>query len=86
MQVRVASVLFDYTGGRAELEAEGATPAQVLTDLERRYPGLLFRVVDEQGQLRRHMNLFLDSRACRDLEASLEGVRCLHLLGALSGG
>lgn len=86
MQVRVASVLFEYTGGRAELEAEGTTPAELLADLERRYPGLRFRVVDEQGALRRHMNLFLDARPCRDLDQSLEGVRCVHLLGALSGG
>ena len=67
MKVHVASVLFEYTGNRAEVEARGATLREVLEDLDRRHPGLLFRVVDEQGRLRPHMNCFVSGRASRDL-------------------
>lgn len=86
VRVRVSTHLHAYTGGRDELEARGATVAELFDDLERQCPGLRFRVVDEQGALRTHMNLFLDQRFERDLSASLEGVAVVSLLGALSGG
>jgi hypothetical protein len=58
----------------------------VLTDLDRQYPGIRFRVVDEQGALRRHMNIFVDGERARDLSLPLEGVDELVVMQALSGG
>lgn len=86
MKVRVSTHLHAYTGGRDELEAEGSNVLELFEDLERQFPGLRFRVVDEQGVLRPHMKVFLDQRAVRELDASLAGVETVFLLGALSGG
>lgn len=86
MKVHLASVLFEYTGGRAEVEASGGSVNAVLADLERRYPGLRFRVVDEQGQLRPHMRIFRGTRPVASLSERLEAHDELHVLAALSGG
>ncbi len=86
MKVRVASVLFEYTGNRPEVEARGATLGAVLDDLDRRHPGLRFRVVDEQDRVRQHMNVFVAGRPCRDLAAKVGPGDEVHILQALSGG
>ncbi len=86
MKVHVGSVLYDYTGGRAEVEASGATVAAVLDELERRFPGLRFRVIDEQGRIRAHMRVFVSGVAIADLRARVGEKDELHVLGALSGG
>jgi sulfur-carrier protein len=86
MNVRIPTPLRSYTGDRTNVEADGATVGEVLADLDRRYPGIRFRVVDEQGRLRKHVNLFLDGDRVRDLSAPLEGVGELTIMQALSGG
>jgi molybdopterin converting factor small subunit len=86
VKVRIPTPLRSYTGKQANVEADGATIAEVLTDLDRQYPGIRFRVVDEQGALRRHMNIFVDGERARDLSLPLEGVDELVVMQALSGG
>ena len=56
--VNVASPLRSYTQGAQSVAAKGATVAQVLADLERRYPGMRFRMIDEQGRIRQHIRIF----------------------------
>jgi hypothetical protein len=86
MIVRVGSILFDYTGGRARLEASGGTVGALLDDLERRHPGMRFRIVDEQGRIRPHIRLFLDQSPVADLGRAVGDAAELHVLAALSGG
>jgi molybdopterin synthase sulfur carrier subunit len=86
MIVHVGSVLLGYTGGRADVEAEGASVGAVLDDLERRYPGLRFRVVDEQGRIRPHMRIYVGSEPAESLSRRVGPRDELHVLGALSGG
>ncbi|MDH3707982.1 MAG: MoaD/ThiS family protein [Acidimicrobiia bacterium] len=86
MRVRIPTPLRSYTGSVAVVQAEGTTIAEVLADLDRRYPGIRFRVVDEQGRLRSHVSIFVDAERQRDLSASLEGIDELTLMQALSGG
>jgi sulfur-carrier protein len=86
VKVRLSSHLFEYTGGQDELEATGASARELLRDLDSRHPGLYFRVVDEQGALRPHINVFLGNRAERDLDQPVGDVDRVHVLGALSGG
>ena len=86
MRVRIPTPLRSYTGGEANVTAEGATVAEVLHDLDRQFPGLRFRVVDEQDRLREHMTVWLDGERCRDLSASLDGLDEVVLMQALSGG
>ena len=84
--VRVASPLRSYTGGAASVAASGATVAELLADLDRRYPGMRFRMIDEQDSIRPHIRLFLDTREVRDLGERVDDGKVLHLICALSGG
>ena len=85
-QIAVASVLFSYTGGQAQVTAAGATLRELLADLDRQFPGMRFRIIDEQDHVRPHMRLFVDEEVCFDLDAPLGGARVVHILAALSGG
>ena len=86
MIVHVGSVLYSYTGDRPSVEAKGATLGALLKDLDRRFPGLRFRIVDEQDSVRPHMNVFVGGRLTRDLTTRLEAGEEVHILQALSGG
>ncbi len=85
MKVLIPTLLRAYTGAR-EVEAEGATLAAVLADLDRRYPGLRFRVVDEQGRLRRHIRFFAAGGQIFDLAHAFAADDTLVIVQALSGG
>ena len=84
--VRVASPLRSYTGGAASVTAVGATVAELLADLDRRYPGMRFRMIDEQDAIRPHIRLFVDTQEVRDLSTQVGTKQVLHLICALSGG
>lgn len=86
MKVRIPTPLRSYTGGQANVHAAGATVRELLDDLDRQFPGIAFRVVDEQGELRQHMVVWLDGERCRDLAAAVEGLDEVVLMQALSGG
>jgi molybdopterin converting factor small subunit len=59
---------------------------EVLADLDRRFPGLRFRVIDEQDRVRRHMRIFVGARETRDVAAPLADGEEVLIFGALSGG
>ena len=83
---RVASPLRSYTDGRAVVEATGTTVRELLADLDRRYPGMRFRMIDEQDRVRPHVRLFLDTDSVEDLDERVKSGATLHLICALSGG
>jgi sulfur-carrier protein len=85
MRVTIASPLLSYTN-RREVTAAGATLDEVLRDLDRQFPGIRFRMVDEQERIRPHMRTFLDGEEVRELGAPLDASRTLHIVQALSGG
>ena len=85
MRVTIPSPLLSYTG-RREVTAAGATVADVLRDLDRQFPGLRFRMVDEQDRIRQHMRVFIGSREIRELDSQVPGGATLHIVQALSGG
>jgi sulfur-carrier protein len=86
MQVRIPTPLRSYTGGASVVDADGTTVEAVLADLDGRYPGLRFRVVDEQGRLRKHMKVFVNRESVRDLSTGLADADEVVLMQALSGG
>lgn len=85
MRVLVPSALHSYTG-QGWVEADGATVADVVDDLERRYPGIRFRMIDEQGNIRRHIRLFFDGEIVKELSYALRADGELLIVQALSGG
>ncbi len=86
VRVRVAPLLHSYTGGQSVIEAEGTTVGEVMDDLDRRFPGLAFRVIDEQGRVRRHMHVFVGETTAADRASPVAAGSELFIVGALSGG
>ena len=84
--VLIPSQLTSYTDGATRMQAAGATVGEVLNDLDRRCPGLKFRVIDEQDRVRRHMRLFIGRAETRSLAAPVREGDELLIFGALSGG
>ena len=86
VRVRIAALLHSYTGGLKIVEVEASTIGEAIAALDRRFPGIAFRIVDEQGQIRPHMNIFLGEEKVSDISASIEGRAEIYIVGALSGG
>ena len=86
MIVRIPTPLRSYTGQRPTVEADGATLDELVVDLDRRHPGLRFRMVDEHGRLRQHMRVFVNREAVRDLALPLAPTDEVVIMQALSGG
>jgi molybdopterin synthase sulfur carrier subunit len=85
MKVLVPSPLYSYTG-RSEVEAEGGTLGELLDDLDRRYPGIRFRMIDEQEQMRRHVRFFINGEQTFDLGLPIRPDDRVCIVQALSGG
>ena len=77
--------LLSYTQQR-EVEAFGTTLAELLEDLESQYPGLRFRVIDEQDRIRTHVRFFINGEQVFDLSRALHSTDTLQIVQALSGG
>ena len=93
VRVRIPSPLRSYTG-RAEVDVaipvlapeHPPTLRGVLASLDLAYPGIRFRIIDEQGQVRRHIRIFVGARSVRDLSASIPTGDEVMIVAALSGG
>jgi len=85
MRVLIPSALHSYSG-RPWVEASGATVWEVLVDLDRQFPGIRFRMIDEQGGIRRHIRLFYRQAQVFDLTAPVSDDGELLIVQALSGG
>ena len=85
MKVLIAGPLRSYTKKR-EVDATGATLAELLADLDRRYPGLRFRVIDEQDKMRMHIRFFINGEQTFDMTRALRATDSVQIVQALSGG
>jgi molybdopterin converting factor small subunit len=86
MKVLIPSPLRSYTANKIWVEAQGATLGAVLDDLERRFPGIRFRMIDEQETMRRHIRFFVNGAQTFDLALPLRESDELAIVQALSGG
>jgi molybdopterin converting factor small subunit len=87
MIVRIPGLLRSYTGGADTVELVATTTLGDAVDaLDQRFPGLRFRIIDEQDTIRPHVKLFVDGVLARDLTTPLPIARELMIVGALSGG
>lgn len=87
--VLVPGPLQPACGGASRLQVPAATVREVLEEIERRYPPLYRSVCDERGEVRRHVNLFVNSSHVRDrdgLDTALENGDAVTILPAVSGG
>jgi len=86
MMVRIPTPLRSYTSEQSVVDADGSTIDELLIDLDRHFPGIRFRVVDEQGRLRKHMKVFVNQDSTRHLDRSVEPSDEVVIMQALSGG
>jgi sulfur-carrier protein len=85
MKVLIPTPLRSYTKQR-EVDAAGATIADVLADLDHRYPGLRFRMIDEQDKMRPHIRFFVNGEQVFDMGRPLVPTDAIQIVQALSGG
>jgi molybdopterin synthase sulfur carrier subunit len=86
VKVRIPTPLRSYTDQRKVVEASGESVGALLDDLDRQFPGLRFRVVDEQGRMRPHMKVFVNQEAVRHLGEAVAATDEVTIMQALSGG
>ena len=89
VNVRIPTILRTYTDGASEVTAEGSTLSQVLEDLEARHTGIRARIVDETGELRRFVNVYVGNDDVRFLDglatATPDGTK-ISVIPAVAGG
>jgi molybdopterin converting factor small subunit len=89
VSVRIPTILRTYTGGASEVDAQGATLAAVLDDLEANHTGIKARVLDDAGEIRRFVNVYVGNDDVRFLEglatATAEGTQ-ISIIPAVAGG
>jgi molybdopterin converting factor small subunit len=86
VKVRIPTPLRSYTNEEKWVESSGTTVEELLADLDSQFPGLRFRVVDEQGRLRQHMKIFVGQESVRDLATPITDAAEVTIMQALSGG
>ena len=85
MRVLIPTPLRSYTKAR-EVDAAGATLAEMLADLDRQYPGIRFRMIDEQDRMRPHIRFFVNGDQVFDLTLAVGAEDEVQIVQALSGG
>jgi molybdopterin converting factor small subunit len=86
MKVYVPSPLSTYTREASTVDAAGSSVAELLQDLDQRYPGIRFRIINEQDDIRRHIKIFVNRAQIADLAAPLAPSDEVMIVCALSGG
>jgi sulfur-carrier protein len=89
IEVRIPTILRTYTGGAKSVEGAGDTLADLLVDLDRRYPGLRGRLITDEGSLHRFVNVYVndeDVRFSGSLDAKLSDGDSVTILPAVAGG
>lgn len=89
INVRIPTPLRKLTQNRDTVEATGATVSAVMDDLERQFPGLKERLCDQQGELRRFVNIYLndeDIRFAQGRQTAVKDSDELAIIPAIAGG
>jgi MoaD family protein len=89
VSVRVPTILRPYTQGASEVSVEGSTLSEVLESLDSSYPGIKSRVLDDSGELRRFVNVYVDNddvRFSEGLQTSIKDGGQVSIIPAVAGG
>jgi molybdopterin converting factor small subunit len=89
VSVRVPTILRPYTQGASEVSVEGATLSEVLESLDTSFPGIKGRVLDDSGELRRFVNVYVDNddvRFAEGLQTSIKDGGQVSIIPAVAGG
>ncbi len=89
VKVRIPTLLRTYTGGESQVSASGSTLAEVIDDLDGSYPGIKGRILDEQGAIRRFVNVYVgndDVRFVDGLSTPTKDGEQVSVIPAVAGG
>lgn len=86
MKVRIPSPLHSYTANRSVVDAVGSTVDELTRDLDRQFPGIRFRMIDEQDAIRPHIKFFLNGHQIRELTTPVSASDDFAIIQAFSGG
>lgn len=86
MKVFVPTPLRSYTKNRSEVSAAGGTMSELMRDLDRQFPGMRFRMIDEQDGIRQHIRLFVNGEPALGLSVPLQPHDEVQIICAISGG
>jgi molybdopterin synthase sulfur carrier subunit len=89
VEVRVPAILQPVVGGQKVLRVEGGTVGEILDRLDQEFPGVKKLLLDENGEIRRHINIYLndeDIRFLQRLETPARDGDVVSILPALAGG
>ncbi|TDC63620.1 MoaD/ThiS family protein [Actinomadura sp. GC306] len=89
VSVRIPTILRTYTGGESEVKAEGATLRAVVADLESSYSGISARILDDNGKIRRFVNVYVgdeDVRFSEGLDTPTPEGAQISIIPAVAGG
>ena len=88
-KVRIPTPLRKYTGGAEEVSANGSTVRAVVSEMNGRYPGILERICDEHGNVRRFVNIYVngdDIRFLSNLDTAVKDGDEVSIVPAIAGG
>lgn len=86
MKVKIPTPLYSYTNHVTYVEAQGQTLDEITKDMDLKHPGIRFRIIDEQDQIRPHMKFFVNGIQCFNLKASIQEKDQIVIVQAFSGG
>jgi molybdopterin synthase sulfur carrier subunit len=86
MKVYIPSPLRSYTGQKDQVDVTAATLAEALLELDRGFPGIRFRIINEQGDIREHIKIFVNQNQANTLSRVIGPNDDIMILCALSGG
>lgn len=89
VSVLIPTPLRNLTGGAEKVDAEGATLGELIDDLERQHPGLKERLLDENGEMRRFVNVYINQEDVRfkdGLKTALSEGDEVSIVPAIAGG
>ncbi len=85
MHVIIPTQLRSYTRS-SEVQAYGETLKELLADLDRQFPGIRFRMINEQDAIREHIKIFINQETAENIDYPLQPGDVVRIIGALSGG
>jgi molybdopterin synthase sulfur carrier subunit len=89
VSVRIPTILRSYTGGESEVKATGSTLREVISDLDANYSGIAARILDDQGKIRRFVNVYVgdeDVRFAQGLDTATPEGSQISVIPAVAGG
>ncbi|MBL4849325.1 MAG: MoaD/ThiS family protein [Planctomycetes bacterium] len=86
MIVHLPGLLDRYTQGEREQEVAGPSLDAAFRELDERFPGIRFRLIDEQERVRPHIRIYVGPEPIEDLAQLVPDGQAVHVIGALSGG